>query len=265
MSISRFNNTEELDFKAESENSEDELSVLSLEHDSCSSGEFTDQLDANYNIGSVEEIDATGAWCKIPGLFNNQRVFLPEQFTPSYAYPLVVSICDKEKFEEKSAFEKISQQNYLGLRINLSELGLDDLQQNDEISGVVIELVQDFQQIFMVNQRQIYLLAEGKLANAVLNVAINFARRFAGLLLVNPQESGATEYPANTQVLRHLRIGIVDELGHPENWNPQIFREIRSLPFRQVSVFDYDDLMVHYNEYEVLNRFLMSGMGSVVW
>lgn len=136
------------------------------------------------------------------------RGYVPSNYEPRYAYPLIVWLTGPDCSQHKalSHVAQMSPQNYVGLAVDGCVLptasaatGADFVTSLAAIEDRIVAAVQGLRRTTSVHPDRVFLAGVGSAATAALLVALHHAEWFAGAI------SFGGEYPLAAQLLAHRR------------------------------------------------------------
>jgi phospholipase/carboxylesterase len=150
------------------------------------------------------EVAAVGADLP-PGRFalpDESPVFLPHNYEPNYAYPLVIWLHDAEwtARELLDLMPRISPQNYLGLAIAGASASSAHLLET--LQDVVCQMRREVH----VHSERIYVAGFGHQANVALSLLLRRPEWFAGVLAFGARDSKLETIVSNYDELRGKRV-----------------------------------------------------------
>jgi phospholipase/carboxylesterase len=133
------------------------------------------------------------------------RGYIPSNYEPGYAYPLIVWLTGAECSQHKSLgyVSQMSPQNYVGLAVKdcLLDSSSGDLFVTHlaNIENRIVLAVRAFRDLVNVHADRVYLAGVGAGATAAMMVALHQADWFAGAM------SFGGEFPSAARLLAHRR------------------------------------------------------------
>ena len=136
------------------------------------------------------------------------RGYIPSNYEPGYAYPLIVWLTGPECSQHKSLSHvtQMSPQNYVGLAVNGcllptadSSSGASFVTRLADIENRIVSAVRTFRDSVNVHADRVFLAGVGASATSALMVALHQAEWFAGGI------SFGGEFPSAARLLAHRR------------------------------------------------------------
>lgn len=220
-------------------------------------GQFSHQTFTEYNPEAIKQMLSDLSWEEQEELSNEfqeelseealglpknltttDKFYFPTNHEPNYAYPLIIWLTDdlssSSDFQEKMS--RISDQNYLGLDISLSQFSSDHNGPVD-ITGVcsqqllshIQEELTEFNQQANIHQERIFLAGTGACASLAMKLLLMHPLQFAGFLAIDPINQGLDNPLANFRFLKHLK-GMLTTTGAAANENENSWTK----PFAQL-------------------------------
>lgn len=120
-------------------------------------------------------------------------VYMPENYQPTYAYPLIVWICDRasEKWELLELMPEISTRNYFGVCISQEHTqsviasGRDN--SAPSLNNLVYETYCQIREEYNIHTERTYLAAVGEAAPKAVNLLLNNPDWFDGAVTIGGQ------------------------------------------------------------------------------
>jgi phospholipase/carboxylesterase len=204
------------------------------------------------------------------------RLFLPSDYQPKYAYPLVVLFHDDGGDEDTAArlVPQLSRRNYIAacprgpLALGCGPTGRPGFAWGDEpqAEDYLLDTVAHARREFHVHSERVYLIGVGEGASVAYRLGLAWADRVAGVVAINGRLPKCAGRPLfRPSAVRNLRVFI----GHGTN-NPVIHitsarRATRLLTFAGADVRFRSYSTTHRLHSDMLrdvNRWIMDAVGD---
>ncbi|TWT64519.1 hypothetical protein [Rubinisphaera italica] len=132
--------------------------------------------------------------------FQDARVYMPLNYEPNYAYPLIVYLQGREgsTSEYQYLMEQISTQNHLAI-----ELDLDDKTRlsSDNVMQQIQEAVSQMSRHYNVHTERILVMGDRHRGSLAMKTVLSHPESFWGFIALNPDQS---EQDCLLNQFRHL-------------------------------------------------------------
>lgn len=169
--------------------------------------------------------------------------FLPVNYEPAYAYPLIVWLHDSAASERHlpQVMQHISTQNFVAVaprapvrrkRDTAAQPGFYWVQRPEEIAAAeeaVDEAIALAEQRFHIHPERVFLLGHGEGGTMALRVGLQRPHRFAGVATCNGHLPRTYRPLRQLKRLRELPFFVASTREHPRYREQQVCRDLRLL------------------------------------
>ncbi len=222
---------------------------------------------------SREDVLSNVPMARIGSVTDFARGYIPSNYEPGYAYPLIVWLTGPECSQHKSLsyVSQMSPQNYVGLALNDCLLptsepssGASFVSHLASIENRIVSAVRTFRETVNVHADRVFLAGVGAGATAAMMVALHQAEWFAGGI------SFGGEFPSAARLLAHRRevagrrfwlTGANTRMNWPETGSAATTaRELVALGADVTTHLDDSSQPVSRNMLRTLNEWVLTGI-----